>query len=126
MAALNSPERQPPAAKKQAPAGAWKSPERPMTEAHVDLTPEHIIVLNDTVRVFQKSKGRRRVTKGLGWNFSFRLRGGSGRVHKRSTTMGGWAVDPDGRTDGAWRPGARKKIEGWIAKAVQYRGAQCQ
>ena len=39
--------------------------------------------------------------------------------------MGGWAVDPAGRTDGAWRPGARKRIEGCIAKAVQDRGAQC-
>ena len=34
-------------------------------------------------------------------------------------------MDPAGRTDGAWRPGARKRIEGCIAKAVQDRGAQC-
>ena len=76
MAALNSPERQPPAAKKQAPTGAWPTPDRPMAEAHVDVTPESIVVQNDKVRVLKKPKGRRRAPKGLGWNFAFRLREG--------------------------------------------------
>ena len=66
MATLSSPERQPPAAKKHARAGVWKSPDRPMTEAHVDVTPEPIVVQNDKVRVFKKQKDRRRAPKGLG------------------------------------------------------------
>jgi len=66
MAALNSPERQPPAAKKQAPAGAWKSPDRPMTEAHVDVTPEAIIVQNDKVCVLKHTMWAGACDQGLG------------------------------------------------------------
>jgi hypothetical protein len=71
MATQNSPERHPSAAKKRAPAGEWKSPDRPMIEAHVDVTPEPFIVQNDKVRVFKKQKGRRRAPKGLVCDFSF-------------------------------------------------------
>ena len=71
MATLSSPERHPSAAKKRAPAGEWKSPDRPMIEAHVDVTPEPFIVQNDKVRVFKKQKGRRRAPKGLVCDFSF-------------------------------------------------------
>ena len=71
MATLGSPDRQPPAAKKHARAGVWKSPDRPMTEAHVDVTPEPFIVQNDKVRVFKKQKGRRRAPKCLVCDFSF-------------------------------------------------------
>jgi len=71
MATQNSPERHSSAAKKRAPAGEWKSPDRPMIEAHVDVTPEPFIVQNDKVRVFKKQKGRRRAPKGLVCDFSF-------------------------------------------------------
>ena len=72
MATLGSPDRQPPAAKKRAPAGAWPTPDRPMAEAHEDVTPESIVVQNDKVRVLKKQKGRQGAPKGLGWDFSFR------------------------------------------------------
>ena len=123
MATLGSPDRQPPAAKKRAPAGAWPTPDRPMAEAHVDVTPESIVVQNDKVRVLKKQKGRRHAPKGLVWDFSFRLREGGALHRPPGAVMRDWAVDP-GCTTGAW-PRAREKIEGWIAKVVQYRGAQC-
>ena len=71
MATQNSPERHSSAAKKRAPAGEWKSPDRPMIEAHVDVTPEPFIVQNDKVRVLKKQKGRRHAPKGLVCDFSF-------------------------------------------------------
>ena len=41
-----------------------------------------------------------------------------GKVHRKSTTMTGWALKPKGRrTGGAWRPGAAAKIKAWIKEA---------
>ena len=125
MATLGSPDRQPPAAKKRAPAGAWPTPDRPMAEAHVDVTPESIVVQNDKVRVLKKQKGRRHAPKGLVCDFSFSCaRVVSCTDHQQQP----WEA---GRWGSCWAhgrglaPRGPEEDRGCITKAVQDRGAQC-
>ena len=63
-----------------------------MAEAPADPTLETIVMWNDKVRVFKHNKNRRRAPKGMGWDFSFRLRSDA-PLHKRSPTMSAWTVD---------------------------------
>ena len=116
MDAHYSPGSEPPPGKREATDGTWISPDRPMAEAPADPTPETIVTCNDTVRIFKRSKNRRRATKGMGWNFSFRLRSG-GALHKRRTTS----------LPGRWKPwegrgrgglGAKEKIDGGSSTCV--------
>ena len=110
MAAHDSPGRQPPAGKRAATAGTWRSPDRLMAEAPADPTPETIVMCNDKVRVFKRNKNRRRAPKRMGWDFSFRLRS-DGPLHKRSTTMSARTMDAVWWGRGPWRPpGTRRRL----------------
>ena len=87
-----------------------------MAEAPADPTSETIVTGNDTVRIFKRSKNRRRATKCMGWNFSFRLRSG-GALHKRRTT----SCQDDGsrgRDEGRGGLGAKEKIDGGSSTCV--------
>ena len=87
MATTTSPERQPSAAKKTAPAGQWRTPGRGSAAAPALPTSESIEVVYDVAKPFaKKKKAGRRQKKGLRWDFSFRLRS-DGPLHKHSTTM---------------------------------------
>ena len=104
MATLKFPERQFPVGKRQATDGEWKTPDRIMTEASADPTPETIHIKYDYA-YRRSNKGRRRAAKGLYWTLRLQLRE-DGAVHKVGASMPTWTVDLPGRTTGAWRPGA--------------------
>ncbi len=73
---------------------------------------------NDKVRVFKRNKNRRRATKSMGWDFSFRLRS-DGPLHKRSTTMSARTMDAVVvGTRAVAASGAKEKIDGGTSTCV--------
>ena len=99
MAARKSPERRFMVGKRQATDGEWKTPDRIMTEASADPTPETIHITYDYAYRCS-NKGRRRAAKGFYWTLRLQLRE-DGAVHKGGASMPTWTVDPPGRTTGA-------------------------
>ena len=117
MADQASPARRPSAQKKRAPAGQWPSPDKSMGTAPATHTIESIVVETDKVAAFPRSKkAGRKSEEGLLWSFDFQLLS-DGEVHRRTTIMSKWTVQPNERAGGAWREGAVAKIKKWIEVA---------
>jgi len=104
MAARKSPERRFLVGKRQATDGEWKTPDRIMTEASADPTPETIHITYDYA-YRRSNKGRRRAAKGLYWTLRLQLREDSA-VHKGGTSMPIWIHPGAAHHTWAWRPGA--------------------
>ena len=117
MADGASSARRPSAQKKRAPAGQWPSPDKSMGTAPATHTIESIVVETDKVAAFPRSKkAGRKSEEGLLWSFDFQLLS-DGEVHRRTTIMSKWTVQPNERAGGAWREGAVAKIKKWIEVA---------
>ena len=83
----------------------------------VPHTIESIVVETDKVAAFPRSKkAGRKSEEGLLWSFDFQLLS-DGEVHRRTTIMSKWTVQPNERAGGAWREGAVAKIKKWIEVA---------
>ena len=125
MATLKFPERQLPVGKRQATDGEWKTPDRIMTEASADPTPETIHITYDYA-YRRSNKGRRRAAKGFYWTLRLQLCE-DGAVHKGGASMATWTVDPPGRTtQGPVAARGGVKIVKRIANTGEDRKAECQ